>query len=846
MKFIIIFLLFSITIQLHSQSVFTSKGISTNPDNPINPEKSEFNGIDYFWDWRKPDSNGYFHVRQNPDFNSNIVRSPFFTLARDYSFLPQVKGDSSDFEPADGWELVKYNLGYKMDGTHRQANILCPYIILYNKYSSVLRIFIAEDPKSYLNAAIITVSYLPPEGNQDIFYDGERYFASALLSHNNNVAQPLNEITEITDIGIPVAYMGYTQLFMWTDIPVAYDPCVCYYRSNLNIDIMLLKHSEITLTGTLLQPQSITKNKNDQEILFASQIVATIFHIAGASTIPNPVSYSLVAADVAKFIAMLTEPNSKIDANDKQMIKAFQKIINNTSMTIEDSLLYKGNAVKTFAGYADFFSASIAKLGNNTNSSAISNISTMKLSGTSQSSFNPKGDIIAFSTPGSFKSELNPEEQNFNDIDTFHNYRPEYTYYNEILGTFALLKKPKIEIYMTDSYDYTGLGDDAPDYNMYKRKVQYKVKNYPKSQIEYVFNPAADIDITKTKITAALEIHANVFENTYQHEFLLKNLKLIQTLKNQNNQDSIKIFVSPFVPLENIGNLVTELKLKEEWITQDCYPYYKTLFEGKVFLKFLIEYEFNSLGSDGKPNKSIQILKYPVIVDTVKNELNSYDTNTLIVEDTTFTFDKTFSTQKDIIIKKDITVKGNSTLILNVGRNLIIGNNISLNTEDNAQIIINISGNILGNNITLLPNILINYRKTPYLFDHLIPPITDKNYLDNFCLNEYQAKYATSNNRKKIDLHNNNNNILKKSLSLNIYPNPITKTVQISYNLSQETDILVEIYDIYGKKVKQIEQTHKQAGTSQYYIDLSSLQNGIYFCILKTSQGVVSKKIIKM
>ncbi len=83
-------------------------------------------------------------------------------------------------------------------------------------------------------------------------------------------------------------------------------------------------------------------------------------------------------------------------------------------------------------------------------------------------------------------------------------------------------------------------------------------------------------------------------------------------------------------------------------------------------------------------------------------------------------------------------------------------------------------------------------------------------------------------------------------LEFNIYPNPVVKTVQISYNLPQETDVLVKIYDVYGKIVKKIEQTHKQTGMFQYYIDLSSLENGVYFCSLKTSQGVVSKKIIKM
>ena len=84
------------------------------------------------------------------------------------------------------------------------------------------------------------------------------------------------------------------------------------------------------------------------------------------------------------------------------------------------------------------------------------------------------------------------------------------------------------------------------------------------------------------------------------------------------------------------------------------------------------------------------------------------------------------------------------------------------------------------------------------------------------------------------------------NLELNISPNPTSNSAKISYFLPQTTDYSIEIYDIFGKKLKQIENNNKNEGNYEIFVDLSFLQNGVYFCVLKTSQGVVSKKIVKM
>ncbi|MBN2663346.1 MAG: C10 family peptidase [Bacteroidales bacterium] len=96
----------------------------------------------------------------------------------------------------------------------------------------------------------------------------------------------------------------------------------------------------------------------------------------------------------------------------------------------------------------------------------------------------------------------------------------------------------------------------------------------------------------------------------------------------------------------------------------------------------------------------------------------------------------------------------------------------------------------------------------------------------------------------KRPINSLSNQIIEPVLSIS--PNPLSSTAQISYFLPQKTNYSIEIYDIFGKKLKQVEQGHKTKGNYQCYINLSDLQNGLYFCVLKTSQSVLSEKIVKI
>jgi glutamine cyclotransferase len=83
--------------------------------------------------------------------------------------------------------------------------------------------------------------------------------------------------------------------------------------------------------------------------------------------------------------------------------------------------------------------------------------------------------------------------------------------------------------------------------------------------------------------------------------------------------------------------------------------------------------------------------------------------------------------------------------------------------------------------------------------------------------------------------------------SLNLisnYPNPFNAITTIRYNLPVASDVVIDIYDILGRKVRILEDERKQAGTHVVDFDASGLASGIYFYRLQTGDVVESKGML--
>lgn len=79
----------------------------------------------------------------------------------------------------------------------------------------------------------------------------------------------------------------------------------------------------------------------------------------------------------------------------------------------------------------------------------------------------------------------------------------------------------------------------------------------------------------------------------------------------------------------------------------------------------------------------------------------------------------------------------------------------------------------------------------------------------------------------------------------NIYPNPTSGVASISYSIENSTVLNVNIVDITGKKVYESVEGQKSSGKHTLVINTEVLNIGVYYVTLSSSEGVVTKKLIK-
>lgn len=75
------------------------------------------------------------------------------------------------------------------------------------------------------------------------------------------------------------------------------------------------------------------------------------------------------------------------------------------------------------------------------------------------------------------------------------------------------------------------------------------------------------------------------------------------------------------------------------------------------------------------------------------------------------------------------------------------------------------------------------------------------------------------------------------------YPNPFNPTTSFTYNVPQTADVKLEVFDMLGRKVKELVNERKAAGTYSISFDASDLSSGMYIYRLQAAETVLSKKM---
>jgi len=80
--------------------------------------------------------------------------------------------------------------------------------------------------------------------------------------------------------------------------------------------------------------------------------------------------------------------------------------------------------------------------------------------------------------------------------------------------------------------------------------------------------------------------------------------------------------------------------------------------------------------------------------------------------------------------------------------------------------------------------------------------------------------------------------------SLNIYPNPASAITCIELERNQNGRLKIQLFDLAGKKIMDIEDAWVGFGVQRFFFDASGLKTGTYILRLEGSEGIHSERIV--
>ena len=86
---------------------------------------------------------------------------------------------------------------------------------------------------------------------------------------------------------------------------------------------------------------------------------------------------------------------------------------------------------------------------------------------------------------------------------------------------------------------------------------------------------------------------------------------------------------------------------------------------------------------------------------------------------------------------------------------------------------------------------------------------------------------------------------LSELFDCTIYPNPSKEFVKISYTLYENATLSINLVNIFGQKIKEIQPVlQQQASSYSYQLNLSELPSGTYFLVFSLNHTIKTYKIV--
>ena len=79
--------------------------------------------------------------------------------------------------------------------------------------------------------------------------------------------------------------------------------------------------------------------------------------------------------------------------------------------------------------------------------------------------------------------------------------------------------------------------------------------------------------------------------------------------------------------------------------------------------------------------------------------------------------------------------------------------------------------------------------------------------------------------------------------SLNIFPNPFSETTEVDFNLSEQQNVSLCVFNIIGEIVYKTDEGKLEAGNHKLKIERENLISGVYFLKIAFGEKVATRKI---
>ncbi len=836
--------------------------------------------------------------------------------------------------PENGWELLLVNFGrYPNDNDVIASNETfqaLPYIVIYNRYSGVLRVFanfgLDQTVGNGPDAVRINLQFVDPL----------KVSGLARLYEGND--RSLDKSTNVTSMSVLAKATNAQRQWFSADFQIAYDPCTCYYPSEIQLSFLQIKNEQLTLHGRSL---SVTDNLIDNDLKINELTFLSGFDYSGNDASGGILIYkglqNLVNDYIARYekyqldLAQVNFHNEIVDNNLEalKMLKYMLTAVLTYGVNANSIDVAAASAESWFAKmnkqYGSFIKKAngtfdvnkilkIAKniLGSDAKTYIEQDFEKLPLPQEPDKSKIPsvtftemhfeglisedqlKGGPIFF-TPGTYGTEATM----VNDMGVLQNpiLNTPYNYpiYNEVLGTFALLKSPEITIsnrvvpgsvteknknVLTSNNVYT---------NVYYKSWTKEYQIHLSEDLKYAVNSVLDVESTEVK--AAFRFKAKnkvIFTNGQEFNTFIdpnhttnvsstnQNVNIFDPLRVYSNTpytndifdgfgpvenascncfpDETISFQTPFVPLDAFYNMPIGVGLKEEFF--QYFGNSNFLFETTqgvdlefydIELVLMVDMTFETNNSKGIQNSNFQILTFNLEEnDVIYN--NSYLVNNLsqqfdmqVLNENLSLSDISFDGQE----VQGCRLVGNSYVCEAWNDIQILGN---LTTVNNFSVEV-----IAGNTIVVNPEAIIDpeivLKIVPALnFGHPMPQ-ANAQFVQNFCKGSqgqspaYQANISEKAvvNTASTSNENQDYSALESKWKFELFPNPTTSGTIVKIDNSTIAITMIEVTDMTGKKLEVIT---NPLGQNRFYLDMSKFNHGMYFVKVSSQSDTQVKPLI--